>query len=384
MTKTRRFASQVIHAGQAVEPVTGAVIPPIFTTSTYAQPQPGAPSDYVYSRCQNPTREALESMLVALEGGVGALAFSSGMAAITSVLDLLSPHDHIIVNEDVYGGTWRLFEKVKRQSMGLSYSFVDMRNLDAVAAAIQPNTKMLWLETPSNPLLRVLDIAACANLAKDYNLLTVVDNTFATPYLQQPLLSGADIVVHSVTKYLNGHSDVLGGALVTADPEHHERLAFIQKSTGAVMSPFDAFLALRGIKTLALRMERHCANAQRIAELLMSHPRLERVWYPGLTSHPDHLVAKQQMTAGFGGMVTIQLVGGQPEVEAFLQSLELFTVAESLGGVESLIEQPYTMTHASLSDSHKRALGITPGCIRLSVGIEDPHDLEADLLSALR
>lgn len=384
MTKTRRFSSRVIHAGQAVEPQTGAVIPPIYTTSTYAQPQPGAASDYTYSRCQNPTRAACERMLADLEGGVGALAFSSGMAAITSVLELLSPHDHMIVNADVYGGTWRLFEKVKRQSMGLSYSFVDMRDLDKITAAIQPNTKMLWLETPSNPLLRVLDIAACANIAKDYNLLMVVDNTFATPYLQQPLLGGADIVVHSVTKYLNGHSDILGGALVTADQKLHERLAFIQKSTGAVMSPFDAFLALRGMKTLALRMERHCANALRIAELLAGHPRIEHVWYPGLTSHSGHSVAKQQMTAGFGGMVTIELTGGQSEVEAFFQQLEMFTVAESLGGVESLIEQPYTMTHAAFSESHKRALGITPGLVRLSVGIEDPYDLEEELLLALK
>ena len=384
MSKQLNFASKVIHAGQENEAATGAVIPPIFATSTFAQKAPGSNSGYEYSRSKNPTREALERMMAELELGVGALAFASGMAAITSVLELLQPHDHVIVNEDIYGGTWRLFEKLKRYSSGLEFTYVDMGNPDAVISAIKPNTKMFWLETPSNPMMRVTDIKAITSIAKDHNILSVVDNTFATPYIQKPLLCGADIVVHSVTKYLNGHSDVLGGVVVAANESLHEKLAFIQKCTGAVLSPFDSFLVLRGIKTLAVRMEKHCSNAEYIAGFLQKHPKVKQVFYPGLTSHPQHAVAKSQMLAGFGGVVSFAMHGEQEDIVKFMQNCRLFTLAESLGGVESLIEQPLTMTHASLDSSHKEKLGIDHSIVRLSIGIEDPQDLEADLIAAFK
>lgn len=384
MSKKLNFASKVIHAGQENETVTGAVIPPIFATSTFAQKAPGSNSGYEYSRIKNPTREALEKMMAELELGVGALAFASGMAAITSVLELLQPHDHVIVNEDIYGGTWRLFEKLKRYSSGLEFTYVDMGNPDLVAAAIKPNTKMFWLETPSNPMMRVTDIKVITGIAKDHSILSVVDNTFATPYIQKPLLCGADIVVHSVTKYLNGHSDVLGGVVVAANESLHEKLAFIQKCTGAVLSPFDSFLVLRGIKTLAVRMAKHCSNAEYIAKFLQTHPKVKQVFYPGLTSHPQHAVAKSQMLAGFGGVVSFAMHGEQEDVVKFMQNCRLFTLAESLGGVESLIEQPLTMTHASLDNYHKEKLGIDHSIVRLSIGIEDPQDLESDLIAAFK
>jgi len=384
MSKQLNFASKVIHAGQENETVTGAVIPPIFATSTFAQKAPGSNSGYEYSRIKNPTREALEKMMAELELGVGALAFASGMAAITSVLELLQPHDHVIVNEDIYGGTWRLFEKLKRYSSGLEFTYVDMGNPDLVAAAIKPNTKMFWLETPSNPMMRVTDIKVITGIAKDHSILSVVDNTFATPYIQKPLLCGADIVVHSVTKYLNGHSDVLGGVVVAANESLHEKLAFIQKCNGAVLSPFDSFLVLKGIKTLAVRMAKHCSNAEYIAKFLQTHPKVKQVFYPGLTSHPQHAVAKSQMLAGFGGVVSFAMHGEQEDVVKFMQNCRLFTLAESLGGVESLIEQPLTMTHASLDNYHKEKLGIDHSIVRLSIGIEDPQDLEADLIAAFK
>lgn len=376
-----RFESLCIHAGVEPDPLTGAVMTPIYQTSTYVQDGVGKPrGGYEYSRTKNPTRAALEAALAALEGAAHGLAFASGMAAIDTVLRLLDPGDHVLAGNDVYGGTYRLFDKVLRR-YGLTFTFVDTTDPKRVRAALQPNTRMIWLETPSNPLLRVTDIAAIAEIARAHpnRPYLVVDNTFATPYLQQPLVLGADIVVHSTTKYLGGHSDVVGGAVVTNRPDVHERLAFLQNAVGAVPGPMDCFLVLRGIKTLAVRMDRHAANAATVADFLAQHPKVAAVHYPFHPSHPQVEVARRQMRNG-GGMVSFVLRGGGPAAVRVAESTRLFALAESLGGVESLIEVPAAMTHASTADS---PLAVDPGLVRLSVGLEHIDDLLADLEQAL-
>lgn len=383
MSKPYHLATQVIHAGQEPDPTTGAVMQPIYATSTYAQSSPGVHKGYEYSRTQNPTRGAYERCIAALEQGKAGFAFASGMAAISTVLELLDHGDHVIAMDDLYGGTFRLMDKVRRRSAGLEFSFVDMTNPDNIIAALKPNTKMLWVETPTNPMLKLVDLSKIADIAKKYKLLVVADNTFATPMLQQPLLLGCDIVVHSATKYINGHSDVVNGVVVVNDkPELAERMAFLQNSIGAVAGPFDSFLALRGVKTLALRMQRHCESALQLAEWLEYHPKIEKVIYPGLKSHPQHNLARQQMR-GFGGMISMIIKGGLQPSRVFLEHCHLFTLAESLGGVESLIEHPAIMTHASIPPEQRALLGINDGLVRLSVGIEDLEDLKGDLEYAL-
>lgn len=375
------FGTRAIHAGQAPDPTTGAVMTPVYMTSTYAQAGPGEHKGYEYSRTRNPTRVALEANIASLEGGRHGLAFASGLAATSTILQMLSTGDHVIAGDDLYGGTFRLFDKVYRR-MGLSFSYVDpVGGGAAVEAAIQPSTRLVWLETPTNPLLKLCDIAEVAALCKRRGLLLAVDNTFMTPYAQQPLALGADIVCHSTTKYLNGHSDVVGGAVVTDDDELHERLAFLQNAVGAVPSPMDSFLVLRGLKTLHVRMDRHEHNARALAAWLDGHEQVERVIYPGLESHPQHALATRQQR-GFGGMISFDLRGGLEAARRFLSACRVFTLAESLGGVESLIEHPAIMTHASVPPERRRALGIGDGLIRLSVGIEDLDDLRADLARA--
>ncbi|HZT01418.1 MAG TPA: PLP-dependent aspartate aminotransferase family protein [Steroidobacteraceae bacterium] len=382
--KQLRFATRAIHGGQQPDPLTGAVMPPIYATSTYVQSSPGAHKGYDYSRTRNPTRDALQAALCNLEGGGAACAFASGMAASSTVLELLDAGSHIVAMHDLYGGTYRLLENVRKRSAGYEVSFVDLTRPEALEAAIRPNTRLVWVETPSNPLLQLVDLAAVAAIARRKGLLGVCDNTFATPFVQRPLEHGFDIVVHSTTKYLNGHSDCLGGAaIVRADSPLAERLAYLQNALGAVPSPFDSFLTLRGIKTLALRMERHCANALAVAQFLASHPKVERVYYPGLQSHPQHALARRQMTGGYGGIVTAVLKGSLDDARRMLERCHLFSLAESLGGVESLIEHPALMTHASLPAAMRAQLGIGDGLIRLSVGIEDAEDLLGDLKGAL-
>jgi cystathionine gamma-lyase len=370
-----------IHGGQAPEAVTGAVMPPVFQTSTYAQKGPGEHAGFEYSRSQNPTRFALEACLAALEGGAFGLAFASGLAATDAVTHLLDAGDHVICGDDVYGGTYRVFSKVFSRA-GLSFSFVDLTNPEGFDRAVTPKTRLVWLETPTNPLLKVADVEALAARAKARGIMVVVDNTFATPVFQKPLALGADIVVHSTTKYLNGHSDVVGGGAVLNDPGLYERLKFLQNAVGGVPGPWDSWLVLRGLKTLALRMPRHAENAQALAERLSASPKVERVLYPGLASHPQHAVAKRQMR-GFGGMVTIDLKGGLEATRRFLARLSLFTLAESLGGVESLACVPALMTHASIPAEDRRARGIGDGLVRLSVGVEHVDDLWADLEAGL-
>ncbi|MGH8291946.1 MAG: trans-sulfuration enzyme family protein [Gammaproteobacteria bacterium] len=377
------FATRTIHAGQTPDASTGAVMQPIYATSTYAQESPGKHKGYEYSRTQNPTRMAYERCVADLESGTRGFAFASGMAATATALELLDSGSHVVAMNDMYGGTYRLFERVRKRSAGLNFSFVDLRERAALEAAIRPETRMLWVETPTNPLLQLVDLDMVSGVARRHRLLTVCDNTFASPYNQRPVEHGFDIVMHSATKYLNGHSDMVGGMLVAgARPELAEQLAFLQNSVGAVAGPFDSFLALRGLKTLALRMERHGANALELATWLEKHPRVERVVYPGLPSHPQHALAKKQMRTG-GGMLTIFLKGGEPEARSFLERCELFTLAESLGGVESLIEHPGIMTHASVPPTTRAALGISDTLVRLSVGVEDVNDLRADLEQAL-
>ncbi len=383
MTK-QQFATRVIHAGQSPEPVTGAVMPPIFATSTYAQKSPGKHTGYEYSRTQNPTRHAYEACVADLEEGAAGFAFASGMAAISTILELLDAGDHVIASDDLYGGTVRLFNRVRSRTADLSFSFVDcsQENID-LKQYVTDKTKLLWIETPTNPLLKLTNLKAVLAQAKALGLITVVDNTFATPYLQKPLTLGADIVVHSATKYLNGHSDMVGGIAVVADnPELIEQMAFLQNSIGAIAGPFDAFLALRGIKTLALRMERHCENALALAQWLVKQPQIKEVIYPGLPSHPQHALAKQQMAA-FGGMMSIRLQGSLRETTLFLEQLHVFTLAESLGGVESLVCHPALMTHASIPAERRRDLGIDDTLVRLSVGIEALDDLQTDIATAL-
>jgi cystathionine gamma-lyase len=378
------FATRVIHGGQHPDPLTGAVVPPIYATSTYVQKSPGVHQGYEYSRTSNPTRDALQAALANLEGGGTAFAFASGMAATATLLELLDAGSHIIAMHDLYGGTYRLLENVRKRSAGHQVSFVDLTDPSALEAAIRPATRLLWVETPTNPLLKVVDLSAVAAIARRHQLLSICDNTFATPYIQRPLEHGFDIVVHSTTKYLNGHSDAIGGAaIVRAEPALTERIAYLQNAAGGVPGPFDSFLTLRGIKTLALRMERHCANALAIAQFLEQHPGVERVHYPGLASHPQHALARRQMTGGYGGIVTAVLRGGLEAARRALEHCRLFALAESLGGVESLIEHPAIMTHASLPAAMRAQLGIGDGLIRLSVGVEDVNDLITELKDAL-
>jgi cystathionine gamma-lyase len=372
-----------IHAGQSPDPTTGAVMPPIYATSTYAQSSPGVHRGFEYSRTHNPTRFAYERCVAGLEGGTRGFAFASGLAATSTLLELLDSGDHVVAMDDLYGGSYRLFERVRRRSAGLDFSFVDMTDPATFEAAITPKTKLVWIETPTNPLLKIVDIAAIAAIAKKHGLLVAVDNTFASPALQRPLEHGADLVMHSATKYLNGHSDMVGGMLVVGDnAELAEQLAFLQNSVGAVQGPFDSFLALRGLKTLHLRMKAHCENAQALAEWLQSHPAIEAVIYPGLASHPHHALAQRQMD-GFGGMVSVRVKGGLDGAKRFCERLELFTLAESLGGVESLVNHPAIMTHASIPPARRAELGIADDLVRLSVGVETPDDLRADLDRAL-
>jgi cystathionine gamma-lyase len=375
------FNTRAIHAGQEPDPSTGAIMTPIFQTSTYVQSSPGVHQGWEYSRSQNPTRAALEACIAALEGGAHGLAFASGCAATTTVLSLLSAGDHVVACDDLYGGTYRLFTKVLAR-LGIEFTFVDMADIANLTNSLQPNTRMVWIETPTNPLLKLVDIEAAAAAVKGRDILVAVDNTFMSPYFQTPLELGADIVVHSTTKYMGGHSDVVGGAVVVDTDDLRERLHFLQNSIGAIAGPMDSFLTLRGIKTLGLRMKRHAENAAIIAEYLERHPRVERVVYPGLTSHPQHALAGRQMR-GFGGMITAYLAGSLDDARTFLERTELFALAESLGGVESLIEHPAIMTHASVPADIRAKLGISDGMVRLSVGIEDIDDLMTDLSRAL-
>ncbi len=380
--RKQNLATRVIHAGQSPDPSTGAIMTPIYTTSTYVQASPGDHQGYEYSRTHNPTRKAWEACIADLEDGVAGFAFASGMAAVDTLMHLLEPGDQVLAVDDLYGGTWRLFERVRRRSSGLRFDFIDMTDLERVRSAITPKTRMIWVETPTNPMLTVIDIAALAEIARAAGAWLVVDNTFATPMLQQPLNLGADIVLHSVTKYLNGHSDMVGGAVVVRDSDLAERIGFLQNSAGGIQGPFDAFLVMRGVKTLALRMQAHCAGAGRIAEWLAQRPDVEKVIYPGLADHPQHGLAARQMN-GFGGMVSFDLGGDLARARRFLENTHLFALAESLGGVESLVNHPAIMTHGSVPKDRREALGITDTLIRLSVGIEDVDDLIGDLAEAL-
>jgi cystathionine gamma-lyase len=377
-----KFATKAIHAGQEPDPSTGAVMTPIYQTATYAQAGLGEHKGYEYARTQNPTRTALEACIAAIEEGRHGLAFASGMAAESAVLSLLSAGDHIVSCDDLYGGSYRIFERVMRR-YSVETSYVPAGNVAAYEQAIRRNTKMIWLESPTNPLLRLVDIAAVAEIAHRHNLLVVVDNTFASPYFQQPLKLGADIVVHSTTKYINGHSDLIGGALVTNNEEVYQAIKFYQNAAGGVPGPFDCWLTLRGIKTLAVRMRQHEENAQAIANFLAEHPRVEKVYYPGLPSHPDYELAKRQMS-GFGGMVSFQFQGTPADVDTVVRRFKVFALAESLGGVESLVCHPVTMTHGSIPKEIRESRGLTDTLLRLSVGIEDIEDLLADLQQALK
>jgi cystathionine gamma-lyase len=377
-----RFGTRAIHAGQEPDPSTGAIMTPIYATSTYVQQSPGVHKGFEYSRSQNPTRFAYERCVADLESGSRGFAFASGLAAMATTLDLLNTGDHVIANDDLYGGTFRLFERVRKRSAGLKFSFIDMSEPDALRRALRPETRMIWVETPSNPLLKIVDLGAVSAIARDRGAIAVSDNTFASPYLQRPLEFGFDVVVHSATKYLNGHSDIVGGVVVVSNPELADRLGFLQNAVGAVASPFDSFLALRGLKTLHLRMERHCSNAQKLAEWLAEHPAVECVMYPGLPSHPQHALARRQMK-GFGGMLATVLKGDLSYARRVLERCRIFALAESLGGVESLIEHPAIMTHASVPAEQRGAAGISDTLIRLSVGVEDFEDLKQDLEQAL-
>ena len=376
-----KFETRAIHVGQEPEARTGAVVVPIFQTSTYAQAAPGEHTGYEYSRSQNPTREALEACIASMEGGRHGLAFASGLAATNTVMNLLKAGDHVVCTDDVYGGTYRLFETVIK-TYGIDFTFVDSRDPGRVEAALEPNTRLVWVETPSNPLLKIVDFKAVAEICRARDVISVVDNTFASPYFQRPLESGIDVVVHSTTKYLGGHSDVVGGAAVTSRDDLHERLRFCQNAVGAVPGPFDSWLVLRGLKTLALRMDRHFSNATAVARFLEARPEVERVIFPFLTSHPQHELARSQMK-GMSGMVSFEIAGGLEAARRFLTRVKVFTLAESLGGVESLIEHPAIMTHASIPPDVRAEIGITDGLVRLSVGIEHEDDLRADLEQAL-
>ena len=379
---TQGFETKAIHAGQEPDPTTGAIMTPISVSSTYVQESPGVHKGYDYSRSINPTRKALETCIAELEGGLAGFAFSSGMAATSTVLEILNTGDHVIAMDDLYGGTYRLFENVRKRSAGLEFTFTDLSNFSNLEAALRPNTKMIWVESPTNPLLKIVDLKAVSEFAKKHNIIAVCDNTFCSPYLQKPLDIGFDIVVHSATKYLNGHSDVVGGVAVSSDESLAEQLAYLANATGSIMSPFDSFLVLRSLKTLAVRMERHCKNAMKIAFFLEEHPAIEKVYYPGLPSHPQHEIALKQMS-GFGGMISVVVKGGLKNATSFLERTKLFSLAESLGGVESLIEHPAIMTHASVPEEIRNEIGVVDGLVRLSVGIETLEDLVADLDAAL-
>lgn len=376
------LGTRAIHAGQHPDPSTGAIMTPIYATSTYVQESPGKHKGYEYSRTQNPTRMAYERCVADLEGGVAGFAFASGLAAAATTLDLLDSGSHVIAMDDLYGGSYRLFERVRRRSAGLDFSFIDLNDGAALKAALKPNTRMIWAETPTNPMLKLVDLAKVAAFAKRHGLILVVDNTFCSPMVQRPLEFGADLVLHSATKYLNGHSDMVGGIVVAGNAELAERMAFLQNSVGAIAGPFDAFLAMRGLKTLHLRMFQHCASALELARWLEKHPAVERVIYPGLKSHPQHALAKRQMD-GFGGIVSIEVKGGLKKARRMLERCKLFALAESLGGVESLIEHPAIMTHASIPSAIRKRLGISDGLVRLSVGVEDLQDLKSELEVAL-
>ncbi|MDB5937343.1 MAG: cystathionine beta-lyase [Massilia sp.] len=384
--KTQHHATRVIHAGQAPDPSTGAVMPPIYATSTFVQESPGVHKGLDYGRSHNPTRWALERCVADLEGGSRAFAFASGLAAISTVLELLDAGAHIVAGDDMYGGTYRLFERVRRRSAGHQFSYVDLSDPEALAAALRPETRMVWVESPTNPMLKLADLAAIAALCRARGIITVCDNTFASPIVQRPLEAGIDIVVHSTTKFMNGHSDVIGGIAVVGGEPHQaawaEQLGFLQNSVGAIQGPFDSFLVLRGIKTLALRLERHCDNALALARWLEREPKVAKVFYPGLESHPQHALAKRQMD-GFGGIISIELACDLAGARRFLERCEVFTLAESLGGVESLIEHPALMTHATIPAAQRAQLGISDALIRLSVGVEHVEDLRRDLANAL-
>ncbi|HEU0225375.1 MAG TPA: PLP-dependent aspartate aminotransferase family protein [Steroidobacteraceae bacterium] len=382
-SRPQGFATRAVHAGQSPDPSTGAVMPPIYAVSTYAQESPGVHKGYEYSRTQNPTRMAWERCIADLEGGTRGFAFASGMAATATLLELIDSGSHVLAMDDLYGGTFRLFERVRRRSAGVDFTFADLSDPAAAERAVTAKTRMIWLETPTNPMLRLADIAAIAGLARARGILLVVDNTFATPWIQRPLEFGADVVMHSATKFLNGHSDMVGGVAVVRDEALADRIAFLQNSIGAISGPFDSFLALRGLKTLPLRMRQSSESALAIAGWLERHPCVERVLYPGLPSHPQHALARRQMAAGGSGIVTFFIQGGLAESRRFLERLRLFTLAESLGGVESLVDHPAIMTHASVPAGTRAQLGITDTLVRLSIGIEDTADLLADLEQAL-
>src|SRR5438876_9656171 len=383
MKKQHDIATRVIHAGQSPDPTTGAIMMPIYQTSTYVQESPGKHKGYDYSRSINPTRSAYERCIANLEGGTRGWAFASGLAAMATALDGLDSGSHVVVSDDLYGGTFRLFERVRRRSANLDFTFIDMSDATAVEKAMRPNTRMVWVETPSNPLLKLIDLEAVAKIARAHNAISVSDNTFASPWIQRPIEFGFDIVVHSATKYLNGHSDLVGGVIVVGEnKELADQIAFLQNSVGAIAGPFESFLVMRSLKTLALRMERHCANALEIARWLEEQREIKSVHYPGLKSHPQHDLARQQMR-GFGGMVTIILKTDLAGTRRFLENTHLFSLAESLGGVESLINHPALMTHASVPKEQRQKLGITDSLVRLSVGVEDVRDLIDDLKSAL-
>ena len=379
------FDTRAIHAGQEPDPTTGAIMTPIYTSSTYVQESPGVHKGYDYSRSINPTRKALEVCIADLEGSSFGYAFSSGMAACSTVLEVLNSGDHVLAMDDLYGGTYRLFEDVRKRSAGLEFTFSDLSDLSTLKSSITSNTKMIWVETPTNPLLKIVDLLEIAKFAKENNLISVCDNTFCSPYVQNPLELGFDIVVHSATKYLNGHSDLIGGVVICSNqrPELADQILFLQNAVGSIMSPFDSFLLLRSLKTLAVRMERHCENAMKIASFLENHKAIEKVIYPGLKSHPHHELASKQMQ-GYGGMITLILKGGLDSAKSFLERTEIFSLAESLGGVESLIEHPAIMTHASIPPELREEIGISDGLVRLSVGIESLDDLIQDLESSLK
>ena len=378
-----RFATRCIHGGQAPDPSTGAVMPPIYATSTYAQSSPGVHKGYDYARTANPTRGAWERCIADLESGKHGFAFASGMAATSTLLELIDSGSHIVAMNDLYGGTFRVFERVRRRSANLDISFVDLTQQENLAKAVRPQTRMIWIETPTNPTLRLVDIAQVAEFARQRGILTIVDNTFASPWIQRPLELGADIVMHSATKYLNGHSDMVGGVAVTANAELAEKIGFLQNAVGAIAGPFDSFLALRGLKTLALRMRQASESALQIAGWLEQHPRVGHVFYPGLPSHAQHELAQRQMKNGYSGIVSFAVKGGLEEARRVLERCRIFTLAESLGGVESLVDHPGLMTHASVPAEMRKTLGIDDSLIRLSVGIEDVEDLVADLKEAL-
>ncbi|WP_025111620.1 cystathionine gamma-synthase [Pseudomonas sp. H1h] len=381
--KSQGFATRVIHAGQTPDPTTGALMPPIYANSTYLQDSPGVHKGFDYGRSHNPTRFALERCVADLEGGTRAFAFASGLATISTVLELIDAGSHVISGNDLYGGTFRLFDKVRQRSAGHRFSYVDLTDLAAFEAALQDDTRLVIVESPTNPLLSLSDLAAIARICRARGIISVADNTFASPYIQRPLELGFDIVLHSTTKYLNGHSDVIGGiAVVGQNAELAEKLGFLQNAVGAISGPFDAFLTLRGVKTLALRMERHCSNALELAKWLEQQPQVKRVYYPGLPSHPQHELAKRQMH-GFGGMISVDLNSDLEGARRFLENVKIFALAESLGGVESLIEHPAIMTHATIPAETRAKLGIGDGLVRLSVGVEDLEDLRTDLAHAL-